>query len=251
MKQLTLLSFLPVTFLLTGISACERKIDPVSISGAPLKAIETPELRLEKLAGARVLEFTLIVFKEGYSRTEWKQVFADTRVLTKTRRETDVLKRELDRSSATEARLSELENAKLQATLNLVSRDTAFMIALTESDACTIGSSLILTCQGTPGENPMDGGMPTFLAPFQLKTPSREMVWNYPWIESDLVSSDLSPGDFQIRLKLQSEEHIGQKLRLSGEAIVRDGSYFEIEKGGERIPYHRFGYTEVTLELAE
>ncbi|MBL7715588.1 MAG: hypothetical protein JNL01_08980 [Bdellovibrionales bacterium] len=238
----------------------------------------------ETLRGKAIRDFVTIVFKKGFDRTRWLQVFDKTKSLSKIRNDLIVLDDRLteletdggfDRDSklctpydATDpVRFEQPDDLKsclqdtkltLYADMGIVvedirQNDAAFIMVLDETYKCGFSNQSAVThsCDVSPNNRKTQerlGGLPDVTTAWFVQKPTAADIWIYPWLEARTRSTEDSPGKFELTYRLRAEAAYLHSLKWVGEIEVSDGSFFTTPgQPGVVIDHDRFGYTELTI----
>lgn len=282
MKNLALLILLLSFF--SGCSKLSAELrNPVVLND--LSDLKEPfALSVDTLRGKKIRDFVTIVFKKGFDRTRWLQVFDKTKSLSKVRNDLIRIDDRLTEIGSEEGfardskfctpfdatqpqafeQVDDLRNCLLDTKLNLYAdmgavvedirvNDAAFLMVLDEGYSCEFSSAkdVAHSCNVTANDRKTQdrlGGLPDVTRPWFIEQPKVSDIWMYPWLEAHVSATEDSPGKFEMIYRLRAEQAFQHSLKLVGEVEVLKGSQFTIPgQPGQIVEHDSFGYTELTI----
>lgn len=213
----------------------------------------SPALKVQQefqLRHKRVKELFVVLFEKNYTASEWKDIFDLTRVLSANKKTLRSI--EGDDSEAAGAIRSPLikENAEI---LSVLGAKSIFMMSWSSQDEnCKIlqKDSIQLTCKPRNVNNPLNGGLPSVVAPLEWINPDpiRSEV-KIPYLKI-MLKKDASPDQpqhYSLELRLKEEQVSDAETWFKGEAIPASDSQFMTSEGKLVDRFFKFGYAEMTV----
>lgn len=216
------------------------------VQGNPFQLNQDRHLpQLQDFRGRPVQQFLMIIFKNDLTATEWKEVFLQTRQLSKLRGRIAVLNQQEVRSTAEEEELTTAIQESGLLVIEFYYSTAAYLVSWSQNEKCIFDSVLTkMSCKPladiVTGENPMNGGMPRAISSLLITKNSKlDPRDQNPSAQMMLGLEHPDYGNFKVRLKLRRED----RNFYQGEAVVSSGSVFIRE--GEVIPAYPYGYVEM------
>jgi hypothetical protein len=234
--------FLSMLLILTS---CAK--DPFSGSGGTLRTNPQLALSTETLKGLRVKELFVVLFPKDYSMEEWKEIFDQTRILSRNKRRLRELEGRTDDPSQEERFELIGKNAEI---LTFLGGKSLFMMSWSAADEnCRIRDTLKISCRPASAENPLNGGMPKTLEPIAFVEPDpvrSEVKTPYLAIRLEQNNPEAGPA-YSLDLRLKVEALREEEKWFKGEAIPGKGSAFPTSDGTPASNPFPYGYAELTL----
>ena len=237
-------SYLTLSIFLVILSSCAK----LNASAPVSKHFEAVTSPLSRIAGKRIQELLVVIFKKDFSPIQWSKIFNDTRQISMNARAIVDLGARDDLSS-NDQRLN-LMGDNIDR-LTRLSDLSAFLMSWSIGDEnCKIQEdTLALNCSPFNSENSLNGGFPKFLTPIRFVIPNaaKDDI-KTPYVEINLTQSNSRYASlYRMKLRLKVEE-IGEKIvQLKGDVIPEAGSRLEGPDGNISDQNFHYGYAEMIL----
>jgi hypothetical protein len=230
---------------------------------------ESPSIELgaSQLAGRALQDSLIVLFRDGLTAQEWKQVFEDSQMLGEARREMNRVNRrisELEGRGGSQLDLEKLRQERDEVwvprvgeALTRVYESSAYLAVWDSSQECRFSESeprLICKRDLDSRSNPLAGGLPESVAPVQVVRPSLQGRALRPAFEWTMALSGLTEQERRVdpplpdfgvfRVKLQLRPTSDRDL-LTGSAEPEANSVFL--KDGSKVSVAPRGYVELRL----
>ncbi len=220
--------------LMVGLSGClgPKKVEPAKSDLLVTSKNQSQYQNLESLDGKQIKNFMVVIFPDNLSQAKWKNLFQLTDRMT-------ALKYNADENMA--------EISKIL--IDLYDNYSSYLLQWNSTENCKFNFQGNVNCEPMYdifGDNSLNGGLPEFKTPFELRWPETNSTDHYPWYETKLVLDKSRYGQFELTLKLK-KEIVRNKTYYYGDVLVSPESYFLNEQGIVR-PHFKIGYTELWLE---
>lgn len=207
---------------------------------------QTP-ISTSDFAGKKIKQLIIVIFKDGLSVSQWKEVFKDTSRMSFLRSEMERMNQSLVASGARTQEDQNLYLSYLSETTDILIKlydgSAAYLLSWTDSENCGFSGnaapSLICGPASEGNFNPMNGGMPSAMGAIQVKRVGKEQSYSAV-IPLHLESQEY--GNFNLELRLKPEVNSFERFYM-GDAFVQDGSSFV--KEGTPMKHFQYGYVEL------
>ncbi len=179
---------------------------------------------MDSIRDSKVKEFMVLIFKENFAPTEWKDIFEKTDQFSKNRN-----KAEPDPDVSADF-------------IDFITDKASFLLQWSaKSDQCSVSKNLILRCGNTD--------QPEAIEPLQWIKPSLTDSVKVPYLKFSLVKN----AEYKIEIKLRLEEPASESNQwvavFSGDAIPESGSTFQNPRGEQAITYYPVGVAQLRLKI--
>ncbi len=218
------------------------------ITSAP--AFNVAGMDLKSMPHKRVKELFVVVFEKNFTPLEWKEIFDQTTLLSKNKKQLREIEG-LDDDASSEVRGKMItDNARLLGSLGQKSLFMMNWSAQDENCRIVLKDSWQLQCKPRNRDNPLNGGLPLSVHPLEWVFPNPVVsTTKIPYLRIKLKkeSTEGSAFNYSIELRMKQEHETSTESWLKGDAFPEAGSEFLKADGSLTTSFFPYGYAEMTL----